>query len=63
MVRKTIPTKGQKQFHKDYYFGIGIGLLATAVAQAFGNKWYVIMFWGFVFIVIAVLGGRRYGKR
>jgi hypothetical protein len=58
-MKKTTLTKGQRKFHKDYYFGIGIGLLVTAVAQALRDLWWVTMFWGFVFIVIAALGGRK----
>ncbi|MEK6908468.1 MAG: hypothetical protein AABX23_00245 [Nanoarchaeota archaeon] len=58
-MKKINLTKPQRQFHKDYYFGIGIGLLVTAVAKALGDLWWVTMFWGFVFIVIAALGGRK----
>lgn len=52
-------TKSQLAFKRDYFFGIGTGLLATSVAQAMGNKWYVIFTLGAIFVVVGVLAGKN----
>lgn len=55
-------TQAQSEFKADYYLGIGTGILATAVSQAFNNQWQILMILGFVFIIIGIVAKNRKKK-
>lgn len=57
----TKETKEKKavEFKRDYYVGIGVGLLSTAVAQAFGNKWPILMVIGLTFVFYGIYSWKR----
>jgi hypothetical protein len=49
-------------FQRDYYTGIGVGILTTAVASAFDNKWPILLFIGLIFVLVGVVSGKKLRK-
>jgi hypothetical protein len=49
-------------FRKDYFLGIGVGLIASSISQALKSP-YVLLFAGFIFVLIGVVPFQKRSKK